>query len=377
MWYEFDADVAEGSGTAKVSTNMWDADAWEEDDGITLTAEPAEGYHFGYWEIIGNYRILEGNLTTPVLLIHPYSNITAKAHMIETVPGNSDYVAYTVDVAQGEGTAKGDKEVLVINYSVAPEYQYDTVTLTASPAEGWYLAGWKIEGDYEIEGDGKLTDAVLTIRAHDGIAAHATFYAEDWDGSPSWVPYTVDVTQGEGAAKGDKDILIINYTVAPEYQYDTVTLTATPAEGWSFEEWEIEGDYELEDHQPQTLNDPVITLRARDGIAAHAKFYIDVPVVVDPINPTGIRGDADGDGKITILDATRIQRYLAGLAGEDEISMDDADADGDGKITILDATRIQRVLARLCRMDGSLLPQPGEDELIIIGSEGYELPVVK
>ena len=55
-------------------------------------------------------------------------------------------------------------------------------------------------------------------------------------------------------------------------------------------------------------------------------------------------GDADGDGKITILDATRIQRYLASLT--DEIVEEAADVNGNG-IDILDATYIQRFLAGL------------------------------
>lgn len=57
-------------------------------------------------------------------------------------------------------------------------------------------------------------------------------------------------------------------------------------------------------------------------------------------------GDADADGKITILDATAIQRTLASLpvASFDEKA---ADADEDTKLTILDATAIQRHLAAL------------------------------
>ena len=66
-----------------------------------------------------------------------------------------------------------------------------------------------------------------------------------------------------------------------------------------------------------------------------------------------VRGDSDTDGKVTILDATRIQRYLASMITRDELDMNAADADGDGKVTVLDATRIQRVLASLCDMDGN------------------------
>ena len=55
------------------------------------------------------------------------------------------------------------------------------------------------------------------------------------------------------------------------------------------------------------------------------------------------RGDADGDGTVTILDATVIQRELADLpvASFNEKA---ADVDGDG-LNIIDATNIQRYLA--------------------------------
>ena len=68
----------------------------------------------------------------------------------------------------------------------------------------------------------------------------------------------------------------------------------------------------------------------------------------EPAQPTVelICGDPDGDGSVTIIDATAIQRDLAGLPTEkfDEKS---ADADRDGSVTIMDATAIQRHLAGL------------------------------
>ena len=57
-------------------------------------------------------------------------------------------------------------------------------------------------------------------------------------------------------------------------------------------------------------------------------------------------GDADCDTEVTILDATAIQRYLAGLTVS-AFSEQAADADGDSEVTILDATAIQRWLAGL------------------------------
>ena len=58
---------------------------------------------------------------------------------------------------------------------------------------------------------------------------------------------------------------------------------------------------------------------------------------------TYIRGDADGDGEVTIIDATVIQRNLANMPVErfDERA---ADITGDG-VDITDVTLIQRYLA--------------------------------
>lgn len=56
-------------------------------------------------------------------------------------------------------------------------------------------------------------------------------------------------------------------------------------------------------------------------------------------------GDADEDGEVSILDATRIQRTLAGLVELSVLQDYLADVDGSGGVTILDATIIQRALA--------------------------------
>lgn len=59
-----------------------------------------------------------------------------------------------------------------------------------------------------------------------------------------------------------------------------------------------------------------------------------------------LRGDADGDLKVTVLDATKIQKYVAGdayLGSKKKY----ADFDKDGNVTVLDATAIRRKLAGL------------------------------
>ena len=63
-----------------------------------------------------------------------------------------------------------------------------------------------------------------------------------------------------------------------------------------------------------------------------------------PTEPSPILGDVDGDGVVTIIDVTALQRVLAGIptSSYNEAA---ADADNDGFVNLLDATFIQRVLA--------------------------------
>ena len=56
-------------------------------------------------------------------------------------------------------------------------------------------------------------------------------------------------------------------------------------------------------------------------------------------------GDADGDGEVNIIDATWIQRALAGIEVPNAFNETAADVDGDGDMTIIDVTCIQRYLA--------------------------------
>ena len=62
-------------------------------------------------------------------------------------------------------------------------------------------------------------------------------------------------------------------------------------------------------------------------------------------NGVYLRGDADGDGMLTIMDATRVQRVLAEIEPDDdgETALR-ASVTSEG-LSILDATAIQRYLA--------------------------------
>ena len=56
-------------------------------------------------------------------------------------------------------------------------------------------------------------------------------------------------------------------------------------------------------------------------------------------------GDANGDGKINVKDATQIRKAAASLVTLDEVQTLAADANGDGKVNVKDATAIQKFVA--------------------------------
>lgn len=56
-------------------------------------------------------------------------------------------------------------------------------------------------------------------------------------------------------------------------------------------------------------------------------------------------GDVDGDGTVSILDATVIQKYLAGSVQLDDSRKAVGDVNGDGTISVTDATLIQKYIA--------------------------------
>ena len=118
---------------------------------------------------------------------------------------------------------------------------------------------------------------------------------------------------------------------------------------------------EMLDHNIELVEEVPAT-KTVDGVKQHYKctmcgdLFLDKegtqPVTAEDlvIKAEALRGDANGDGVVDIVDVTTIQRYLA----EYEVPVFDAtaaDADLDGEVDIIDATLIQRVLLNICNWD--------------------------
>ena len=68
------------------------------------------------------------------------------------------------------------------------------------------------------------------------------------------------------------------------------------------------------------------------------------PTDPDPTNPYVILGDVDGDGIVSVKDATFIQKHVVDYEGYETVELAVGDVDGDGRISVKDATQIQKMI---------------------------------
>lgn len=98
------------------------------------------------------------------------------------------------------------------------------------------------------------------------------------------------------------------------------------------------------DEAPATF-DEIVTEPTEATASTEVPQATDAVTGTLPSFGTALVGDANGDGKISIADATIIQKHLAKIGEIAENNMSFADLNGDGKITVADATIIQKKLA--------------------------------
>lgn len=84
------------------------------------------------------------------------------------------------------------------------------------------------------------------------------------------------------------------------------------------------------------LTTAILSISAVTAFAAETADYSTVGIVY---------GDVDGNGSVSIDDATFLQKYLAGFTMPDYFVSAAADVDGDSEITVSDVTCIQKYLA--------------------------------
>ena len=179
-----------------------------------------------------------------------------------------------------------------------------------------------------------------------------------------WVTLPLSLTQmGEGAFARSSALAKVNLadtalTAIPDYAFTKTSLTdvALPESCTAVGEAAFSGCAALNSIRiPASVESigedafkgcPGLVIRCEAG--SYAEEYAvanGIAVQYIPHDNEYRRGDADGDGTVTIMDATKIQRLIAELEEDDASGIRlRGDVDGSG-LDILDATAIQRYLA--------------------------------
>lgn len=186
------------SGAGEVSPSV--ESSITEGETTQLRATPSENYMFTGWS--GDMESTNNPLTL------------SEAREYALV-ANFEKKNYELTIrTEGEGAVREQ-----VVQSKSSEYEHGTqVELIAEPADGWRFVEW--------EGDVEGTDNPAQITVEDASRVTAIFEKREYE-------MTID-TDGEGAVYEQ-----IIYGKSTEYEHGTaVELTAVPAEGWKFVEWE-------------------------------------------------------------------------------------------------------------------------------------------
>ena len=95
--------------------------------------------------------------------------------------------------------------------------------------------------------------------------------------------------------------------------------------------------------EPTTVVQPTTVAPTTVAPTTVAPTTVEPTTVVQPTTTPFILGDVDGDGRLSVQDATYIQKYNVGTEGYD-VELTVGDVDGDGRISVKDATQIQKIL---------------------------------
>lgn len=175
----------------------------------------------------------------------------------------------------------------------------ETVTLTATPNEGFIFVKWTVKSGEVILADATANPIEFTM-PKSNIALEASFAEEI-------IPYAIRVTSGgNGSAKA-----LVGETEATEAAEGTpVVLTATSDEGYEFVAWSITG---LELSEEELTKNPLNITMPAGEISAAASFKEKINVLEMITDPT-FKAYAkycmsNGDGKREV-DGTTLEQPL-------------------------------------------------------------------
>lgn len=173
------------------------------------------------------------------------------------------------------GTVKLSGDALIEEEGTKGAPAGSQLELTAQANEGYKFCGWKV-----VSGDATLSDAdaehtTLTVGQTNAEVA-AKFEL-------AWTPIGPAMINVKCSVANDKGGSAIS-TPAAAYAGDTVTITATPDEGYEFDYWEVQsGDIELADASAATTT--FVLGNTQPHVIAHFKKVVK-PTPTEPTDKT-------------------------------------------------------------------------------------------
>ncbi|MBR5769129.1 MAG: bacterial Ig-like domain-containing protein, partial [Clostridia bacterium] len=203
-----------------------------------------------------------------------------------------------------------------------------------------------------LEGKGKLNvvGGMITVRYNTGITESIWMDKSMVSGFDNTVvgPQTLTVSYMGATTTYEVEITPKSIT--------GITLTSLPAkleykEGEEFDPAGLEVTADYDNGDRAALTDADYSIAGFESVAGEHTITVSAGGFTATFTVTvtkGVkRGDADGDGEITVADALVALRIAAKLRDSTPELLAVCDVDGDGEITVADALKILRVAAKL------------------------------
>ena len=268
--------LTDGNGSASASPAIAAAGTT-----VTLTAKPDSGYRLARWEVVDGDVTITGNR-----FIMPAENVTVRA-LFSRIVNLPD--THSIDLIVGEG---GEAKLNLTNASEGA-----TITVTATPDEGYELAYITVDGERISGTTFTMPDSDVTVRVYftDGAAQFTDVPANAYyAGAVSWAVAN-GITDGTGTGTFSPDAQCTRAEVvtflwramgSPEPLGDN-SFTDVPADSyyskavqWAMEEGVTSGTG-ADTFSPNAVctRAEVVTflMRALDGQGAGSAGFSDVP----------------------------------------------------------------------------------------------------
>lgn len=350
---------------------------------VTINSAPSReyvvgDYEYGYYDERNRYQFSPTDITDLSFTVE-YYNGSKKTYDNSDFDVENQTIAgypYRVD----EYNANYEKTVNTTLYFMGAKIKYD-VKVVKSPLKSFEMTWYPEKTDYE-EGYYPVFDGTeFTLTFNDGTVETVVLSDENTSyGEDEWLDYEISV--GDYKIKvyecwNQYDEKIYGFSCLDKWiEYEGVWfdkrrgIENIKVENFTPSADEMKLHIEYADGLTETLNlDTVNFSKSGNGYQVFSKtengilnfrigrimenekvtgytvYVLGKEIVVDSSFES--LGDVDGDGNITIMDATAIQLHIASLEKLSTKELSVADTDKDADVTILDASFVQLYVANM------------------------------